>query len=133
MWGAKRAKLIRMKKRGQLDEEETIYRRLKPMKSSKGLGEGVTAGPPPRFGKRAFVELIPYVVRGSELHSRGGNNTGGNALPGAGGVGGLAAKPAGTVSVDPAISEGAALPEARRFSPEEWEAEMAIRTVTPKP
>jgi hypothetical protein len=44
------------------------------MKSSKGLLEGVTTGPPPRSGKRAIVELIPYVVRGSKLHSRGGNN-----------------------------------------------------------
>jgi hypothetical protein len=38
-------------------------------------------------------------------------SAGGNALPGAGGVGGLAGKPNGTVSVDPAVAEGAALPE----------------------
>ena len=122
VWGAKRAKLQKMKNRGELENEENIYRRLKPMKVSKRLLlEGAIQGPPPRSGKRAFVELIPYVVRGSKLHSKGGNNTGGFALPGAGGVGG----PNG--STDPTRAEGAALPESRRFTPEEWEAENAAR------
>ena len=41
------------------------------MKGSKGM-QLVTKGPPPRSGKRAFVELIPYIVRGAKLHSKGG-------------------------------------------------------------
>ena len=100
-----------------------MYRRLEPMKVTKRLlrRRARFERPPPRSGKRAFVELVPYVVRGSKLHSKGGNNTGGFALPGAGGVGG----PNG--STDPTRAEGAALPESRRFTPEEWEAENAAR------
>lgn len=53
-----------MEKRGDLEAEETIYRRLKPMKGSKGM-QLVTKGPPPRSGKRVrpAVYLCAHVVR----------------------------------------------------------------------
>ena len=122
VWGPKRAKLNKMKKKGLLDEEETIYRRLEPMKNASARGGAFTRGPPPRSGKRRFVELIPYVVRGGRrgFVTRGGNNRGGFATGGAGAEGG---------PIDPerpelqcAVAEGAAFAagcECRTFAPEE--------------
>ena len=110
-----------MKERGELEEEEETYRRLKPMKGWK-KGDEVHRGPPPRSGKREFVELIPYKVNGAKLRSKGGNNSHGYAAPGAGGVGG------GVKSgKDPARAEGVGLPESTVFTPSEWEAEVASR------
>ena len=120
-FGPKRSKLKQMKERGELEEEEETYRRLKPMKGWK-KGDEVHRGPPPRSGKREFVELIPYKVNGAKLRSKGGNNSHGYASPGAGGVGG------GVKSgKDPARAEGVGLPESTVFTPSEWEAEVASR------
>ena len=125
-WGPKRAKLNKMKKKGLLADEENIYRRLEPMRNTKS--GGVTRGPPPRSGKRAFLELIPYVVRGAKLRSRGGNNRGGFATPGAGGDGGAKLDARGQPDLSPAVAEGVTLPvESRVFTPEEWEADQAAR------
>ena len=118
-FGPKRSKLKRMKERGELEEE--TYRRLMPMKGWKKGGE-VHRGPPPRSGKREFVELIPYKVNGAKLRSKGGNNSCGYAAPGAGGVGGGV-----KTGKDPAKAEGVGLPEATVFTPSEWEAQVASR------
>ena len=78
-----------MKKNGLLDDEEAMYRRLEPM-GRRTYGDGprsgdTAVGPPKVSGKRLFVELVPYVVRGAKLRSRGGNNRGGFARRGFGG------------------------------------------------
>ena len=88
-FGPKRAKLRKMKQRGLLDEEEEMYRRLEPMGGETGArGDGaarIDGGARAVSGKSAFVELVPYVVRGAKLRSRGGNNRGGFARAGFGG------------------------------------------------
>jgi|TARA_B110001469_G_scaffold70709_1_gene67246 hypothetical protein len=61
--------LNKLKKKGLYDSEDELYRRLEPM--GKGGKGSVKKGPPPRSGKRTFVELIPYVVRGAKLRSKG--------------------------------------------------------------
>ena len=85
-FGPKRAKLRKMKKRGLLDEEEEMYRKLEPMGRRNGPDGSLkpNEGPRPVSGKRVFVELVPYVARGAKLRSRGGNNRGGFARRGRG-------------------------------------------------
>ena len=73
-FGPKRSKLKQMKERGELEEEEETYHCGQPMKGWK-KGDEVHRGPPPRSGKREFVELIPYKVNGAKLRSKGGNNS----------------------------------------------------------
>ena len=139
-FGPKRAKLRKMKQRGLLDEEEEMYRRLEPMGRRNGArGDGaarIDGGPRAVSGKRAFVELVPYVVRGAKLRSRGGNNRGGFARAGFGGgeLGDLdgdalaldATRDGGPRTAEPAVAEGASLPiESRVFTPEAWEADRA--------
>jgi NuA3 HAT complex component NTO1 len=134
-FGPKRNKLKKMKKNGLLDDEEAMYRRLEPM-GRRTYGDGTRSGdtavePPKVSGKRLFVELVPYVVRGAKLRSRGGNNRGGFARRGFGGderdeLSGMDGENGVPAVCDPAVAEGASLPiESRVFTPEAWEADRA--------
>ena len=137
-YGPKRSKLNKMKKKGLYDSEDELYRRLEPM--GKGGKAAVKKGPPVRTGKRTFIELISYVVRGAKLRSKGGNNKGGFASVGFSGVDGVDGQfesgdpsnlPVKPTTFDPAVAEGASLDiTSTVFTPEQWEGDRSRRLAT---